>query len=422
MSSAAHRPIASMDPFIERFAKHAAHDRLREILTVAQKLIVGVDASDPASAIRLCRIADGVEFAIGRLTLVDARWVGTGPLAKLEQHSQELLNTVQKYSGDKNPVHLKQANTHLDDGLLVTIAALPFPNSVNEAAGAMHKLLQDLREKSRLDLASLRETATELGQLLNDRKNDLSKLDGAIGEQTNRVTKQNERVDAAIAELNKRAADLEQQREIRFIEFQKDEAAKQSDRLNEHVQTLDKIVARTNTVSHETLHSLEDTRSKVSKIYGTIGNEVLTGDYRRTANENETAANSLRRGAILALTAMALLIAAVVFTAGSDQISWPAALFRLTAAITLAGFAAYLARESGRHRAVAEKMRRLELELASIDAFIALLPDEQRNALKVQLAGKYFANQPEPDAPQDLGFRDIMKEARAFIRALRKGS
>jgi hypothetical protein len=411
----------STDPYVDRFLNHVVHQRLAEISKLARQLLDGLESKEPSTRQRLLRIADGTDLAITRLAIVDARWVGPDPLAKLDRSTQDLINSLQSFAKEKNAAYLKTGNTLLDDGLLATINSLPFAGKVDAAVEPLSEVVTNFRSRLQSDLDALRVAAEDVRQKIIERSAELTGLQQATKEQTQRLTKQNERVDSAIAELNRRAADIEQQREVRFTEFQREEIEKQTKVLNDHIEAMDKIVARANVVSDETLQSLEDTRTKVAKIYGSIGNEALTGDYKRTANSNEIAANTLRRGAIIALTGMAGLIAVVAFSAGVGSVSWDVAIFRLTAAIALAAFATYLARESTKHRAVADKMRRLELELASIDSFTAFLPDEQRNALKGELARKYFANHPEPDVSESIRFRDVMKEARAFIRALRKG-
>jgi endonuclease III len=412
----------SADPYSERFAKHASHDKLAEAARIAREALGQVAASDQASRMRAERIADGLELAIGRLAQVDARWTGAAAMTRLEQGVQELVNSLNGFLRDKNASALKAANIHLDDAVLPAVSALPASSDPNIVASSLGDVLSGFRELVQRELQDVRATTEGVGELARLRNNDLEALRKAIDEQVDRITKQNERLDSVVADFNKRSADLEQQRETRFAQFQREEVKKHTAELRERIAEFDTAVRKAKEQSAKTIESLGETRSKVAKIYGTIGNEALTGDYKRTANENERAANQLRRAAIFALGGMALLVGAVAFTVGQGEIGWDVAVFRLTAALALVAAAAYLARESGRHRAFAERMRRLELELASIDSFIVHLPDDQRSLLKAELARKYFANHSEPAMSEEMRFRDLLKEARAFIRAMRKGT
>lgn len=406
------------DPFVDRFSTHAVHARLDQIGKVVQSLLLKHSSQDVV--LRLQRIADGIQLAQMRISVVDARWVGTGPLSQLEQHSQEILNQLNSFSGTQNMGHLKQANTSLDDGLLSEVRKLPVVENSEDALMSLSAAISKSRGKLLSELDEIRTEIAKAQAVAQQRTAEIADLRKKVTEQDSRVTKINERADAAIAAINKNAADSEQQREQRFVAFQKEQGTAADVGFQQRISAIETLLAQSRTTTAAALESLNGDLEKAKKILGAIGNTALTGDYRRAADSNEKTANDLRSNAVMALAAMVILIAFVVFSVGNGSVSWQAALFRLTAAISLAAIATYLARESSKHRAVGHRMRRLELELASIDAFTALVPDEQRQALKLELARKYFAN--ETDTPQstEMSAKDILKEIRACFRAFRK--
>lgn len=68
--------------------------------------------------------------------------------------------------------------------------------------------------------------------------------------------------------------------------------------------------------------------------------------------------------------------------------------------IPLVGLGTYALKESGKHRRVQWRNRRLALELASIDPYLALFDDTERNTVKKALVERWFA-QPESPARDD---------------------
>src|SRR5438270_9795424 len=74
---------------------------------------------------------------------------------------------------------------------------------------------------------------------------------------------------------------------------------------------------------------------------------------------------------------------------------WRLFTFRFATSVVLLIPALYAARESAKHRAREGRLRKSHLELASIDAYLALLPEDKRNELKEKLTEKFFG-QAEP--------------------------
>lgn len=64
--------------------------------------------------------------------------------------------------------------------------------------------------------------------------------------------------------------------------------------------------------------------------------------------------------------------------------------------VPLVGLGTYALKESGKHRRVQWRNRRLAIELASIDPYLALFDDTERNTVKKALVERWFA---QPESP-----------------------
>jgi hypothetical protein len=58
--------------------------------------------------------------------------------------------------------------------------------------------------------------------------------------------------------------------------------------------------------------------------------------------------------------------------------------------VPFAALAACAARESSKHREQARINRQIELQLASLDAYLVTLPDERQNEIRSKLADRFF--------------------------------
>ncbi len=141
------------------------------------------------------------------------------------------------------------------------------------------------------------------------------------------------------------------------------------------------------------LRALQARLDEAVRIVGLIGNTGLTGNYQRVANQESVVANRFRWIAIACMVAMVLCVLWIVAHVNRADFDWEVALFRLAAAIVCLAPGWYCAKESGRHRRVAERNRRIELELASLSPYLAELPDAERLKIVGELSHQYFGGE-----------------------------
>ena len=83
--------------------------------------------------------------------------------------------------------------------------------------------------------------------------------------------------------------------------------------------------------------------------------------------------------------------------------------------------AAYAANESSKHRERERLNRKVHLELASIDAYLVLLPEDQRNNIKGNLAEKFFGVPVLKEKADELSPKDLFGVITTVVNNLTKG-
>jgi len=83
---------------------------------------------------------------------------------------------------------------------------------------------------------------------------------------------------------------------------------------------------------------------------------------------------------------------AALYQTLSGNIDWPQILLKAYAALALSIPAAYLAKESAKHRNQEHFNRRISLDLRAMDPYISSLPNEEQNKIKSEMASKIFGS------------------------------
>ncbi|MBI4303957.1 MAG: hypothetical protein HY665_06430 [Chloroflexi bacterium] len=138
------------------------------------------------------------------------------------------------------------------------------------------------------------------------------------------------------------------------------------------------------------LNELIDYKRKAEDLVHIIANTGMAGGYQRVANEERKVARfwQLVTGVSM-LGLVGFAIYAFVLTI-HGAFNWGMFGGRAFVAVTFGIISAYAARQAEKHEEVERRSRRIELELASIDPYLAPLPEEVQHDVKQQLAERLF--------------------------------
>lgn len=141
----------------------------------------------------------------------------------------------------------------------------------------------------------------------------------------------------------------------------------------------------------EALVELESKKAQINDILGHVSGRAIAGDFEASAAEEKVMANILRN---LSLGAMAVIVSVVAYSFWESTFSdfqWQNSIFRLVLAIMLSVPAAYLARESAKHREQQYNHLQTSLDLKAITPYISSLPENEQHKIKIDIASKLFA-------------------------------
>ena len=157
-----------------------------------------------------------------------------------------------------------------------------------------------------------------------------------------------------------------------------------------------------------------------------IGNTGMVGGYQHVANSERKSAVIWKCVTVVSMIGLVVFgVLAFVGTEAAD-FSWSKLGGRVFAAATIGILAAFAARQSAWHDDRERYNRRMELELASIDPYLANLPKDIQDKVKEVLAERFFG-QKEPakgaKRSETSGTSlDLARLASALAEAQKKGT
>lgn len=144
---------------------------------------------------------------------------------------------------------------------------------------------------------------------------------------------------------------------------------------------------------------------------------TLAGHFERYADRERRDANRLRFGVLLCAVA-GTAVATIWAWPGQPPLSVPEALRHLLVVVPLAAIAAYLGRESARHRANEIWARELDIQLRTLDQYTRPLSREQDNHVRGAFGQRVFGARPLP--AQDEPTHDAMSALLKIVDAARE--
>lgn len=230
-----------------------------------------------------------------------------------------------------------------------------------------------------------------------------AELDSVRSEMQKQAEDQRSRIDKAIRDNYNELRNREKERERIAIDTQlqrEEEWATITQRLEERTR--------------EHFAMMNATESKSKKVLEAVGINSTAHDFGSHASSEKGTANIWR---IVATAVFA--VAGVWFVASSFLIDaagevWETSLARLgvTAAIAVAGL--YAARESSQHRRQERRAKQIELVLTALEPFIANLPEEDQNSVRIASAQSIFVLQADSDSTSSKDTREVLDLVRAL--------
>ena len=162
-----------------------------------------------------------------------------------------------------------------------------------------------------------------------------------------------------------------------------------------------------------TLAELEEKKEQMDEVLGHTANRVMANDYDSSALSEKESADWLRYGSLSCMAIIVFIVCYSFYDSTHSGFSWESSIFRTVLVFILSIPAAYLSRESAKHREQQYNYHHTALDLKAITPYIASLPEADQNRIKISIAERIFASRQTNVAQQDsfpLNTQELMME------------
>jgi len=281
---------------------------------------------------------------------------------------------------------------------------LPIPKNFDSLIKSIEDRLAKAQTANNHADAVLETARTQTGELLKKMEHDSAILEGTLDRLTSEIEAlrqqgeaQKARLDKNIAEYQQQFSQAEQSRRQHYDEIINLQTAEFEKMYAEKIDDMKSLQDELSRKADQHLAQIQKSQEDASKIVRIIGNIGVTGNFQRIADIEEKAADLFRWIAIACMGLMLVVILFILYNVHQANFSWQIASFRAVIALAFGIPAWYCGSESARHRAVADRNRRIELELASIHPYLDKLPTLKSQEIIEKLAPQYFGQKADTD-------------------------
>lgn len=440
-----------MSEWISRVKDH----RIWELMNVLGPTIdkaVRLDDAEPAAVEALERLRSVLAFCGKRLGGSDPLTVPPAPLDAMAGAFESQKAEIEAFISDRNSAHLTAANNSADTAL-ANLVQIPGVSASEELIGLMEAVgsyRSELEERERSTSAARKQANAEVAVLTTALETFKTQTQVTIAEMKSQLDAERQRISITAAEQQKLFADAQaaqnstyhdtllkvqenlaktlsdqqgqfsgaqENRSREFTAAQTESQKRFGELIAEHakrladqdaeftkqrdafVVTAEKQLADLNrNFESEATGILEEVnkrRKEVEKLVGVIGNLGVTSGYQTTANNARISMWVWQGFALLGLAAVIVFAFRAFLLTLQGNFNWEQFAGRVFLTITVGVFAAYSASQADRFFHVEKYNRKMSLELAAIDPFIALLPQDEKDKFKLEIGRRSFA-QDEP--------------------------
>jgi hypothetical protein len=263
-------------------------------------------------------------------------------------------------------------------------AADDFINEVRASAEKAIASVEQDRETS--------STATELALA------EVERLRTAITQTDARMTEQITRLETS---LTAHQSAFETQQSERADRFQKEQEAfreKAEQQLLVAQGASAEQAEQDRRTAQQTLDALNRLHEEAKVVVEATGRRAVTSEFGQYAAKQARAAFWWAVAAVVFAVGGFGFIAVQIATLHKGDLSWQLVAYKIAASVALVLVAGFCAKQSAGHRDQERQAKRRQLEINALEPFLARLPEEQAETLRVKMADRILV-QPAPEPP-----------------------
>lgn len=387
----------------EKFSESIVFDKLEQIKNRLQE----EDVREKIQLEFLSFYDSVIDYISERLNITVPLLVQEPEMNALASEIEAALTQINSFIGNNNVGHLTNANNNLNS-TLNRIRNFPLPISkskfnFSKEIANFEKTVSEKYAQLEQENKDFDARLKQLNTLVESKQQELDKLNQLLTQKQNEITTLTTNYTADYNNVKATANQQFEQARTKFRqEFDADRQAfiKEKEVLKKEFETeretYEKEVSELKgSISENTTKLVEELETKLKeskKLVNIIGNVGATGNYQKIADYHKGQANIWRWIALFFMVLLTGLLIYTIYHITGGEFNWKVAIVRIVAFSALLYPATYASKESAKHRRLENVNRKSELDLASINPFIEILPEAKKQEIKEKMVEKFFGN------------------------------
>ncbi|WP_413324808.1 hypothetical protein ACL6ER_12470 [Bacillus inaquosorum] len=324
-------------------------------------------------------------------------WLGNKEFFNNEQNRINLDNTLDRLLDVSIYIPLITKN-NLES---IKEAATSFRRSIGIQKANLEKEVNDLKDFSREVQSELTSCQNESEAFRNKIDEKMSNMESRLDElHQNYLEKENERNDKFISQKSEFKEKFEE-----FIsewnnttKEKLDESKDEFDDLYSNLQQgQDQFLTETQEKLLEYDEILKEHQRSVEELVGIISTNTISGHHKEVADKAEKSKKIWQFVTVVSFAATIFFSVFALFFNKVTELSWPNLVAKILVIGSLGSLTAYTARQAKINQEVEFKNRQLEVELKTLNPYIANFDSEEQENLKKVLFPKIFGKEGKLD-------------------------
>ncbi|TXR53121.1 hypothetical protein [Reinekea thalattae] len=385
-----------MSKWIDRFNSHALTGVWANLIQLIQDKSLDEGVTEDAVE-DIARLRKVIYYLNGIYESIDPEVTPFNHLTNLQKNSQNCINEINAYKGNKNPGHLTNANNYADS---IVIQFQQIPASVNAAStenikksvSAYSETIGSYISKYKNET---KESVENLFKRIEDLNGEILIKEKKLIDLTSQIKSVEQTIQQQTTEFNTQYQASEKVRADKFEKELADYSTQSEDNIEKYTNKTDEEFKSLSVKAGKIIEVLTNLQDDASKVYGVTINTLQAGAYSSYANNEEKVANRYRLYAsFLMLLGVGFLIlpeVKLILENGNYNFEWVKVIGRIPLSLVVFVPAFYFARESGKHRSNEITNRRRQHILTTLDPYIELMKPENAEDLRVHVAKTIFS-------------------------------
>lgn len=399
-----------MNIYIKSIDEHQVHQLLTQTISLISmiKKLENIPVEDIESLLRAEYIFHNF---IDSISLCEKQLISISWLNEVSNAMNNINNYFSNYNSSRNVVYITSNLQPQLDIVLNNTAKINTIKSKINLQGIMSSIEKYQNSVSDY-LFSIENRNAQLSANEVKLSEQLSSINSALLKKAadfeNTITQEKSRLDNLITNHQKQIADNKsefqnQQKEFsdefnaNSDEFDKD-FNKRQDNFNSKIDELSKSFLKQIELQNKEASALIDDnriafnkyQDEVKNIVGIVNTNMFSHKYKEVADDAHKRARFWHGMAIFLMLLLAgFAFYAFIVTINQDT-TWVKLVAKIFAATTIATGSAYAARQASKQEKVERYSRKIEMEMVAIDPFLESLDDENKQAVKTEIARGIF--------------------------------